>query len=368
MNELDALNVARLIPKETLLGLLSGANTLHGGVVRDMGGRIVAHLAMPATATSLVPGLGWVADAFQTYQLAAIGLNLKRVESQVSSVLQLTTATTALAGLNLAVAVVGFAYLAKKLGEMNARLERVEKTTVKIKTILEAVQHSHLQTAIDSLRDASKASDAQTRHGLLLQSKQAFNQLVHQYQQLWKQEDSIEALEALDDCHTIAMVGVALSLNELGMGEQAHEEFARHRQTWQNLARGYCKDKVLRTDPQRLLHHRHLKSIPGDGLIALLDFANQSERGVGWLDELRRMDAKASILSVPSFGTEEATLQFARKLVAKDEVLDGYEAHFAFLGQHKIVAHEFDKRIEQATKQAQNDGPLWITLSEPKAA
>ena len=67
MMGLDGLSVARAIPKEALLGLISGSYSLHGGVVRDVGGRIVAHLAMPSTMVSAIPGMGWVADAFQSY-------------------------------------------------------------------------------------------------------------------------------------------------------------------------------------------------------------------------------------------------------------------------------------------------------------
>jgi hypothetical protein len=60
----DIFSVSRVIPKDTMLGLITGAYSLHGGVVRDLGGRIVAHLATPATGLNLVPGLNWVADAF----------------------------------------------------------------------------------------------------------------------------------------------------------------------------------------------------------------------------------------------------------------------------------------------------------------
>lgn len=48
MTVLDALTVSRMIPKETVLGRVSGACTLHGSVVQGAGGQIVAHLAMPA--------------------------------------------------------------------------------------------------------------------------------------------------------------------------------------------------------------------------------------------------------------------------------------------------------------------------------
>ena len=61
------LTVARNIPVETWAGIATGLYKLHGGVVRDLSGRIIAHLALPAsTALSAVPGLGLLGSAINT--------------------------------------------------------------------------------------------------------------------------------------------------------------------------------------------------------------------------------------------------------------------------------------------------------------
>ena len=360
MMGLDGLLVARAIPKEALLGLISGSYSLHGGVVRDVGGRIVAHLAMPSTMVSAIPGMGWVADAFQSYQLRDIGLSLSRVEGQLSTVMQLSTATVALSGLNVVVSIAGFAFLARKLSEVNKRLGQIEKATRKIQSTLDSVRDGRLQGAIDGLRQASLTVAPATRHGLLMQSKQVFGQLVPEYTSLWRRDPSLETIEALDDCYTIAMVGNTLSMSELDDPAMAHQEFERDRLAWQRLAQEYCRDSVLRDNPERLLHHKHLVAMPSNALIGLLDFAHGSERKSAWIDDLRQMEANASILRLPSFASEDSSLQFARKLVAKDAVLEGYSAHFAFLSGRGIRASAFEAHVGQLTRDAGDAGPVWI--------
>ena len=52
INEIG-LTVARAIPYEHLAGLLSGSLTVHGGVIRDAGGRIVSHLVLPGASAGV---------------------------------------------------------------------------------------------------------------------------------------------------------------------------------------------------------------------------------------------------------------------------------------------------------------------------
>jgi hypothetical protein len=358
------LEVARMIPKNTMLGLLSGAYKLHGGVVRDMGGRIVAHMAIPSTVVSLVPGLGWVAEAFQTYQLHEMGLVLNRVETQIGSLVKLTTATAAMSGLGVVVSVAGFALLYKQLGKLSETLNRIERNTKKTNSILEAVQYGKLQAAIDAYRRASETTDQSLRQSLLQTSQHDFNQLVHEYKQCWGKFQDLMEMQVLDDGYTLAMIGQGLALSDLGMTEAAAKEFGAHRLEWQHLARSHCRTDLLRTDPQRLLHHRYLHCLPAADLVRLLDFVEQADRGVGWLDELRQREAAAPVLRMPALASKDAEIEFAMRLVAKDDVLQGYEGHLQFLHEHGMRACDFQRQvIEQSQGDSGYEGPLWVTVA-----
>lgn len=358
-------SVAREIPKDALLGLMTGAMSLHGGVVRDSAGRIVAHLALPAagSAVGLVPGLNWVAQAFQSYQLHQIGLTLETVRSQMASVMQLATATTALSGLNLVVSMAGIAFMSGKLQQICASLERIEKATRKTNDILTAVQHGRLQGAIDGLRHASQARDDETRRNLLMQSKQTFTELVHQYKMLWKRNEPSAELKVVDDCFTLAMIGAAVATSDLGLVQPASDEFNRHYNDWQSLARDHVVKEVIGDQPQRLLQARLVKALPSGELIRLLDFGHQTRKGVAWIDELRTMEAQASMFRIPnlqSTAAEEAAIDFARKLTAKHDVLDGQAAHFAFLAEQDMSAGEFNRQLDALMNDQVE--PMWLTV------
>lgn len=366
---LENLTVLRAIPQEALIGLISGSYSLHGGVVRDVGGRIVAHLAMPALqAGSVVPGVGWIADAFQSYQLHKIGLSLARVEEQLSTVVQLSTATLALSGLNLAVSAAGFAFLGSKLRDIDKRMHAIERDTQRIKDTLDAISLSQMSMAIDELRHAALTTDTATRHGLLMQSKQAFGRLMHQHHMLCAKESASDVREVLDDGYTVAMIGAAVATSELDMTDVASNEFQQHLQHWQTLAKSHCRDHVLGDRPERLLHHRFRNTLPARELVRLLDFAYGGHRGVGWVDELRSREADASLLRLPSFDSEEQNLRVARKLVAKDDTLSAYAAHFTFLAEHGLRASSFDRRASELSLASGSCEPVWVALQAPAPA
>lgn len=367
---LAGIGVERVIPLNTMMGLLSGTYSLHGGVVRDMGGRIVAHLAtsgMSSTVTSLVPGLGWIADAFQTYQLHRMGLTLDRVEQQLGTVMQLSQAAVALSGLGVVVSLGGFAFLNAKLSRLEATLGRIERETRKTNRVLEAIRYSELKGAMDHLRHAQDTLDPQTRRDLLMLAKDQFGRMAHQYARLWLDADTLDELTAIDDGHLLAMVGHSLCTSALGMAESATDDFKRHRADWRHAARAYLGERVLGEAPQRLLHHRYVDSLPAQDLIELLDFVHGTRKGIDWVDHLRRRESDASLWRLPSFDAEASALAFARRLVAKDQVLAGYEAHFAHLAERGLSALEFQRLVDPVVRDLPPGEIAWILAKEEEA-
>lgn len=91
-----------------------------------------------------------------------------------------------LSGLGLVTTLAGHVFLAGRLRQLETRLGQIEQNTRKTVQLLEAVQHSHLQEALDQLRHAQSPDVAErVRHGCLMAAKQSFGRLVHQYQRLW---------------------------------------------------------------------------------------------------------------------------------------------------------------------------------------
>ena len=113
---LPGWTVASTIPPDVIDGLARGIHVLHGGVVEnapgtDGAGQSVLHLLPAGRALpDIVP-----ADSIRDVAGALTTRNL----------LQATTCTMALSGMNLAVSAVGFAVLYGKLTELDKRLAAI---------------------------------------------------------------------------------------------------------------------------------------------------------------------------------------------------------------------------------------------------
>ncbi len=283
------LNVARSIPIEQVLGLATGNLSLHGGVIRDAAGRIVSHLAMPAS-TSLLGGLagvgplgaavGGAGAVVNGIQLQALSSSVAAVKAATDQILNYSIATTALSGLGLVTSVTGFAFLASRLKRIDQRLSALEKQTKAIKHFLQSSQHAQLMTAVDHLRLSQQATDSETRRHLLLQSKQLFTTLAHHYKVQLGELDDITELNATEDCYVLACLGSVMAMSDLGMGDAARDEMFRHYGDWRVIARKHCGKMLLKDDPARLLDSRYVQSVPAANLIRFLDFTNDTNRGV----------------------------------------------------------------------------------------
>jgi hypothetical protein len=348
------LTVSRAIPPETLAGLATKALSLHGGVVRDSAGRIVAHLALPLKAgVSSANPVSAVFDVVNTFQLA-------HLSEQVQQVLSVSLLNTALSGLSLATAIVGFAYLSVKMKQIDDRLETVAKDVKDIKRILKSRQRAQLIEAIDTLQLSADAVDSETRRQLLIRSRGSFGELAHHYKTQVLESSDVREIEAEEDYYTLAFLGLAICTSELGMGDGARDELSRHYSDWNDIARKRC-GMTLEGDNARLLDARYVASLPAATLVDLLDFAYRENRGIGWIDDLRAPTGKASRLRRRRV-IEPQFIDYTKKLRARDHVLQGYASHFAFLAEKKLSATYFANAIEQLREREQ--APLlWITTA-----
>jgi len=174
------LTVTRSIPLEQLGGLLSGAYSLHGGVIRDGAGRIVSHLVSsgtPNALTSLVPGLNTLSSVIANGQLYSLGRDVAAIQSTVSTVLNVASAGAVLSGLGLVTSIAGFAYLHKRLNVVDKQLAELLDIVKDIKQTLMYQQFANLRAAVKLMQHAERADDHEVRRGKLLQANEG---MLHQ--------------------------------------------------------------------------------------------------------------------------------------------------------------------------------------------
>lgn len=365
------LTVARQIPIDTLTGLVAGMYSLHGGVVRDAGGRIVSHLVTSGGSTaisSLVPGLGVLGQALQGSQLWKIGKDIAAVQQTVNTVLNVAMTGTVLSGLGLVTSVAGFAYLRHRLNQLEKNLADMAKDVRRIRLSQEGLHKSELQTALDGARHAELASDENTRRGLLIDSKRELNKLTHHYQQEWARCQTVPEIQTVNELYTLAILGYAMVCSELGLREAAAFDLRNNCKEWTTLARGHAKAIVLGAHPERFVSGDYVELLPAKVLVELLDFAHDECRGIEWFDELRLGASKHSTLlgnlasSAPDSLRKrltkvepEGAIQLARGLCARAHVLDANVAHFDFMRDKQISANWFQQQLDDAMEELKSE-------------
>lgn len=355
------LTVSRVIPAEYLSGLASGALTAHGGVVRDAGGQIVAHLVAPAAqALDLVPGAGvanLVSGVAANAQLAALS-------QSVQQVLNVAIAGTVLSGLGLATSIVGFTYLSSRLKKVDQKLDSLAKQAKEIKQILQSSQRARLNSAIDDYRLSSQTDDQETRRGLLLKAQSSFGELTHHYKSQIAELSKPEEIEASEGYFVIACLGGVICTSDLGMGEAARDRLSGHYEDWRKLARLQCRSLLELDEPARLLDSRYVDALPAESLIRILDFTNDTERGVCWIDDLRKGMSKTTLFKSAVRSVDKPVINFAKSLPVRCDVLQSYVAHFGFLADRKISATKFSGVLE-ALRAKDGVELLWASHGAP---
>lgn len=124
ISELAGFTVSRVIPDKCLIGVMTGAYKICGGVIRDNSGQIVAHLINGLNPLNLPAPVNIALETVNTYQLHKLGkdmIDLKEsvaaLEAATSKILCLAKGTMLLSGLTFAVSAASFIFLYKKLGK-----------------------------------------------------------------------------------------------------------------------------------------------------------------------------------------------------------------------------------------------------------
>lgn len=352
------LAVVREIPVQTLAGLVSGAYTLHGGVVRDAGGRIVAHLLASGPADlikSTIPGLNVLSSLVGSGQLYSLSRDVEELHGLVESVMTVASAGAALSGIGLIANVAGTAFLSRKLDSVQTQLARIER-------LLNDQHLSVLRGAVDNLRHAEHAADMETRKAMLVSAKTDFSKSAHFYGSQFADSRSLQEVLALEDSFGLAVVGSALCLSELGMYGAAAADFEGHYDRWRPLAQKHVQQNFLGDAPHRLLADASVEDVPAADVVAALDFVHSTRKSWAWIDELRRERA-AVRMALPTWSSKDKVVReaaaMATKLRAKDGALSAFGEHLRLLDQKRLSASAFSAAAESARKEI--DAPAaWL--------
>ncbi|MBB5212395.1 hypothetical protein GTQ55_14265 [Microbulbifer hydrolyticus] len=362
----NLFTLERSIPESVAMGVLSGKYSIHGGVIRDVGGRIVRHL-VPAASTALNP-MGLISapfDIFNTFQLRDIAKTTQQLVG-------MSQATMALSGLNLAVSAVGFAVLYNSLKKVDERVKAIDKKVSWIKIFLESERRATLLLAADEL--SSLPDDTAHRTHILHSSRERLGHASMHYREHLESADDLMEAMAYQHFFCTAFLMRARCSAELGMFDNAVRELNAGTTDWLKEGQRIAKGMILGDGPERFLQKDYVEILPSAKLAEWMDFAHAENRGIAWIDTLRSNYSESSVARIKglfSSGLDEGEKEqvvFMHNLVARSSVLEGYKSQYECFLENKITPSAFYKGIDGLTKESSVDGMYILAPTEAMAA
>jgi hypothetical protein len=378
--------IARAIPHETILGLMMGQYTLHGGVIRwavgtAKAGAIVQHLIPVAgQALSIMPGVSLASGLAANLQLGALSSKVNDLSNLTQMVLQFSTGTAAIAGLNLIITGIGFGVIDQRLKSIDSLLQNIHKDIQEIKSFLELSERSRLFAALNELRKINPNLSEQNRHTILHSARSTLGEINMRYRELLQNADTLETAMASEEFFTLTGLAQARCSSELGMYAVAHQEMIELQAVWQLEVRRIMRKILLGEDLERFLATDFVKDVSTAELIQWLDFAYSSQDGLKWIDILRlKFDEYWYSKGWFSGGTEglnknrgiglerERTILIPglKKLMHRNGLIEGYVSQYAMLETQVMSISLFETFIDSIPKSSLTKGWLILEASLP---
>jgi len=375
------LGLERCIPAEVLAGLITGQYSLHGGVIRwasgtELGGQIVRHLVpvgqQAISASPLFAPISSVLGAVNTYQLHRVSGQVGALADTTQQVLSIATNTMMLSGLNLAVSALGFSVLKQKLDKLEAQLSQIKQEVKAIRELLELKERAELAAALTDLLRTVTIADMREehRHKLLSEARTRLGPIVHKYKELLEKADNLEKAMGYEEYFCLTSLAHARCSADLGMLSLAKEEMEEAYVVWKKQAQRIANQHLLKKQPERFLYSDFCQDLPVSVLVKCLDFAYGEQKGYGWFDELRgktepwhKEIGELQIGLLRPGGRKLAIreerkqiLPALQKLVARNDVLDGFVAQYGLLEKHDETPGGFERKIASFPPHSAVDG------------
>ena len=395
------LTVARAIPPEVITGLLAGQYKQYGGVIRwasgtENAGQIVRHLlpvAGQSIESTLFPQVSNTLGIVNTYQLHRLSGQVSSLASNINQLLQIATGTMILSGLSLAVSTVGFVVLDAKLKNLEGKLNEIQQEIKAIRSLLELEERAKLGAALRDLLNVANVKNPNHRHTILFNAKNIFGPVNLKYKELLLSADTVETAMAYEEYFCLTSLAHARCLAELGMSDMASRVILETHAFWKEQARRIANDLLLTENPERLLFSDFAQKLPTSTLAEWLDFTYGEEKGYGWIDELRcktrpwysddgyaevgkgAAKVTSSLFNVASryvgkVVEEEIDRQQVKvlpsfqKLVARNNVLEGYIEQYKLLESSNTTPTELETQMGSIAQSKTLDGYLVLEPSE----
>jgi hypothetical protein len=135
----------------------------------------------------------------------------------------------------------------------------------------------------------------------------------------------------------------------------------------------YFKEILIAEHPERFLATDFVDTVSVAELVQWLNFVYEEQKGLGWIDELRRKINEAwyskgwfsrggsglnQNVGIGLDKEQKMLIPALRKLVARGTVFEGYVAQYELLEQQQMKPSEFEYRVNGLPESSSVDGYL----------
>lgn len=377
--------IVKGIPYDVWAGILTGKYDVTGGIIRsltssDQAKEIVRwFIPIGKSLIEQIPGLEFIPalvkdvqldiltqkidnlttlTKFNTYQLLQLSSQVNSLSQATQQVLHLVTGTAVLSGLSLVVSSVGFLAINKKLKIIDKRLQEIQKDVQEIRSFLERTERAALFTAIDDLLKIEQISDENQRTHILLSSKEKLKQIHFKYREGLAEAKTIGSSVVNEEYFCLTALAHVRCSAELEMLSLAHNDLQEMYNIWREHAQRIAKQLLIGDYPERFLASDFVKDVPIATLVQWLDFAYGEKKGFLWIDELRSrinepwykktftMDGKGlnRAIGVGMEKEKEIVIPTLHKLIARNNVFQGYLSQYHMFEIYKMKPSEFEQK------------------------
>ena len=390
---LPGFNVMRVIPHETLAGLMTGQYKLYGGVIRwaagtANAGQIVKHIIPTAfNPLGTIPGLNIILGItnslqmneinkmtkFNTHQLLQISGQISSLSQTTEQVLSIVTGTALLSGLSLTVSCIGFAAINKKLNIIDNQLKTIQKDVKAIKYFLKSQERAKLLAALNALLKVDDKTAIEHRHTILHNSRNTLAEINMRYRELLSEADSIETAMTYEEYFSLTALAQVRCTAELGIFDIACKEIEEINLFWQYQARRIAKEMLLGVYPERFLATDFANDVSITELVEWLDFVHEKNKGLTWIDDLRltineswysenwlaKTFTTSGLNRNLGIGLEkekQMLIPALRKIIARGSIFESYLSQYELLEVQQLKPSDFERKLASLPESSLIDG------------
>ena len=390
---LPGFNVMRVIPHETLAGLMTGQYKLYGGVIRwaagtANAGQIVKHIIPTAfNPLGTIPGLNIILGItnslqmneinkmtkFNTHQLLQISGQISSLSQTTEQVLSIVTGTALLSGLSLTVSCIGFAAINKKLNIIDNQLKTIQKDVKAIKYFLKSQERAKLLAALNALLKVDDKTAIEHRHTILHNSRNTLAEINMRYRELMSEADSIETAMTYEEYFSLTALAQVRCTAELGIFDIACKEIEEINLFWQYQARRIAKEMLLGVYPERFLATDFANDVSITELVEWLDFVHEKNKGLTWIDDLRltineswysenwlaKTFTTSGLNRNLGIGLEkekQMLIPALRKIIARGSIFESYLSQYELLEVQQLKPSDFERKLASLPESSLIDG------------